>query len=176
MQVQPLRERLQQQTLLEISVVAVSLFAERGFAETTVEEIARAAGTSVRTFHRYFPAKEDAVSPALDAGWQLFVDAFAARPADEPVPDGLVAALAESLHGEMARRHLTLIQTLPGSPALEPAWLRVHARCQAALEPVLAGARPGARLAAGALRRGLRRGRDQDRRRDLGRRPRQVNH
>jgi AcrR family transcriptional regulator len=135
----PLRERRQRQTLLEMSDAAVELFAERGFAETTVQEVARAAGVSVRTFHRYFPAKEDAVSPVLDAGWQAYVDAFAVRPEREPVLDGLVAALAESLDGQMARRHMKFLRALPGSLALEPVWLRVHHRCHAALRPVLAG-------------------------------------
>ena len=98
----PLRERRQQQTLLEISSAAVDLFSERGFSEITVEEIARAAGVSVGTFHRYFPSKEHAVCPVLDAGWKAFMDAFAASPRDEPVLDSLVGALSESLHGEIA--------------------------------------------------------------------------
>jgi AcrR family transcriptional regulator len=136
--VTPLQERRKLQTLLEISEVAVDLFAERGFAETTVEEVARTAGVSVRTFHRYFPAKEDAVSPVLDAAWQAYLAAFAARPENEPVLDGLVAALAESLDGQMMGRHLTFLRTLPGSPALAPTWLRVHDRCQAGLQQVLA--------------------------------------
>jgi AcrR family transcriptional regulator len=134
----PLRERRQQQTLLEISSAAVDLFAERGFSEVTVEEIARAAGVSLRTFHRYFPSKEHAVCPVLDAGWKAFMDAFAARPGDEPVLDGLVAALSGCMDGEIARRHMQFIQGLPGSPALEPVWLAVLDRCQSGLRPVLA--------------------------------------
>ena len=152
-----LRERRQQQTLLEISAVAVDLFAERGVADVTVEEVAAAAGVSVRTFHRYFPSKEDAVCPALDAGWTAFMDAFAARPDQEPVADGLAAALAQSLDGEMTRRHLQFIRGLPGSPSLEPVWLRVLDRCQAGLRPALARRlglvpdSPRARLAAACV-------------------------
>lgn len=133
-----LRERRRQQTSLEISDVAVGLFAERGFAGTTVAEVADAAGVSVRTFHRLFPTKESVVAPVLEAGWTVFVDAFATRPDHEPVLKGLVAALARSVEGDTARRHLRFLRTLPGEPTLEPEWLRVLDRCTVALQPVLA--------------------------------------
>jgi len=45
----------------ELAVTAVRLFEERGFDETTVEEIAEAADYSASTFFRHFGTKEDAV-------------------------------------------------------------------------------------------------------------------
>jgi AcrR family transcriptional regulator len=62
----------------------MALFAERGFHAVTVEEIAEAAEISPRTFFRYFPAKEDVVLLEQRRIQQRLVDAFAARPADEP--------------------------------------------------------------------------------------------
>lgn len=42
-----------------IAHAAVGEFVKRGFAATTVEDIAAAAGCSSRTFYRYFGAKDD---------------------------------------------------------------------------------------------------------------------
>lgn len=42
---------------------AFELFVERGFEQTTVDDIVRLAGVGRRSFFRYFPSKEDVVFP-----------------------------------------------------------------------------------------------------------------
>jgi AcrR family transcriptional regulator len=75
------RARLAMRT--EIAETAFALFLERGFEQTTVDEIAEAAGLSRRSFFRYFPTKEDAVFGLLyDLGEELAA-AIAARPSTE---------------------------------------------------------------------------------------------
>jgi AcrR family transcriptional regulator len=55
------RERRRLRTRRGLAAAAVRLFEERGFAATTVEEIADAADYSASTFFRAFERKEDAV-------------------------------------------------------------------------------------------------------------------
>jgi AcrR family transcriptional regulator len=54
-----LRERKKQKTRETIIKVALGLFVERGYEETTIAEIADAAEVSPRTIFAYFPSKED---------------------------------------------------------------------------------------------------------------------
>ncbi|WP_367824953.1 TetR family transcriptional regulator [Microbacterium sp. LMI13-1-1.1] len=89
-----------------VAQVGIDLFAERGFDAVTVEEIAANVGISARSFHRYFPTKEDSVIGETRVGGELVTDAFAARPLDETVWESLAAAfgaLLDSTGTEVSR-------------------------------------------------------------------------
>jgi AcrR family transcriptional regulator len=73
-----LRERKKLKTRAGIQREAMRLFLEKGFAATTIEEIAEAAEISPSTFFNYFPTKEDVVfQDELDP---LILAAFNAQP------------------------------------------------------------------------------------------------
>jgi AcrR family transcriptional regulator len=79
----------------ELEAVALRLFDQRGFANVTVEEIASEAHISVRTFYRYFAAKEDVLQLRIVRRSEILREALVARPADEPPLRSLRVALEE---------------------------------------------------------------------------------
>jgi AcrR family transcriptional regulator len=79
------RERKKQRTREAIVDAAFTLFADKGFEATTVEEIADLVDVSSRTFFRYFSSKEDVVLTFQEEQFAAIMAAIAARPADEPV-------------------------------------------------------------------------------------------
>jgi AcrR family transcriptional regulator len=92
-----LRERKRTRTRLMIQTEALRLFDEKGYAQTTVEEIADAAAISPRTFFRYFPSKEDVV--IWDEYDPLALELLASRPENEPLAETFRAVLRETLRG-----------------------------------------------------------------------------
>jgi AcrR family transcriptional regulator len=78
--------------------------------------IASEAHISVRTFYRYFPAKEDVLQIRIDRRSQGLRAALWARPADEPPLHSLRLAFAEQLaaeDAELLRRWITVIRQTP---------------------------------------------------------------
>jgi AcrR family transcriptional regulator len=54
---------------------AAGVFGKRGAADTTVEDILRAAGVSRRTFYRFFQSKEDVLDALHEIGCNMLIGA-----------------------------------------------------------------------------------------------------
>jgi AcrR family transcriptional regulator len=78
--IQPLRARKQEFVRGTIWDAAVDLFVERGYDETTVDDIARAAGVSRRSFFRYFASKDDLMGHGIVTYGSLISAAIRACP------------------------------------------------------------------------------------------------
>ncbi|MGT2425065.1 mycofactocin system transcriptional regulator [Amnibacterium kyonggiense] len=105
-------------TVAELSHIGLELFISRGFDETTVDDIAEAAGIGRRTFFRYFASKNDLPWGDFDGlirGMRAYLDAL---PADVPLLTALRSAVLEfnrfpNVEAAYHRRRMTLLLTVP---------------------------------------------------------------
>lgn len=112
-----LRERKKLRTRATIREQAMRLFAEKGYGETTVEQIAEAAEISPSTFFRYFPSKEQLV--LVDDYDPIMIQGFKDEPAELPALTALRRSMErvfttmspEQLDREIARQKL--IRSVP---------------------------------------------------------------
>jgi AcrR family transcriptional regulator len=110
-----LRERKKARTRWAIQEHALRLFADRGYAATTIDQIAAAADISPSTFFRYFPTKEDVV--VQDEYDAVLVEAFrqAATSADpvrtlREVMSGVFAEVPEAEWVKSAERSALVLR------------------------------------------------------------------
>ena len=79
----------------ELEQVAFDLFDRQGFEQTTVEDIASAAGIGRRTFFRYFASKNEVPWGDFDAELGRMRDGLAAAPATAPLMDAIRVAVVD---------------------------------------------------------------------------------
>lgn len=93
------REARKRQTRDAIEAAAWRLFARNGFDETTVDDIAAAAGVAPRTFFRYFDTKE----AVLYGAWRERIERFCAELRDRPAGEAPLVAIVNTLAGFMSQ-------------------------------------------------------------------------
>ena len=131
-----LRERKKQQTRDEISAVATLLFAQRGFDQVTIAEVAAAADVAKMTVTNHFPLKEDLVFDRHEEMTAGLAAAVADRGPGESVPACIRRTYAESLErGDPTLGHLGVkfAQLVEASPALLAREQQIHSQREAAL-------------------------------------------
>ncbi|MBR7837783.1 TetR family transcriptional regulator [Actinospica durhamensis] len=136
----PLSERRRAETRREIAEEAVRLFAEKGVAATSADEIAAAAGVSTRTLWRYFRTKEECVRPLLTTG----LDAMAERVRTWDGTGSLFEAVRRGGELEMEPRHADalhrLVRLTEQEPGLRAVWLETHAEAEGLFAEIVAEA------------------------------------
>jgi mycofactocin system transcriptional regulator len=82
----------------ELELVALRLFTEQGFDETTIDQIADAAGVSRRTFFRYYNTKASVLWAEFDTEVETIRAALANTPATLPMMDAIRNAVVAANH------------------------------------------------------------------------------
>lgn len=102
---------------------ALRLFAAQGYEATTVDEIAAAAGVSVRSFHHHFPTKRDVLVGDLSGPAERLAEVLAAQPdGQHPLVAFRAALRSLGLQKEAAHRERILLRAgiLRAEPHLVP--------------------------------------------------------
>jgi AcrR family transcriptional regulator len=133
----PLNQRRKAQTRIEIAKAALRLFARDGYDTVGLDAIAEEAGVSLRTLYRYFPTKDELLSPLVMGGTAGLAELLAERPAEEPLVEAVQRAYEErAAFAGPANVHV-LIGLLVNVPVLRARWLDDLRTVEEALTPVI---------------------------------------
>lgn len=123
-----LRERKRIATRRAIQLAALTVVRDRGLETATVDEIARVADVSPRTFFNYFPSKEDAIvgdGPELPHGELQESFVRDRGPVLEALADILVASVSPNLEDhEVVTARRVLLRDHPQLAARR--WANIH--------------------------------------------------
>lgn len=134
------RQQRSRETYARILDEAARIFDERGYAATTTNGVAEAAGVSIGSLYQYFPNK-DAVLFALAQrhlaeSAAVVTEAMAANDSSaepEEVVRGVIEAVVQ-LHRVNPRVHHLLFERVPQSPELRRLFVEVEASTVALVE------------------------------------------
>jgi AcrR family transcriptional regulator len=120
------RERKKQETRQALEQAALHLFAERGYEQTTVEDIAEAADVAVRTFFRYFSSKQDVLfgDVVTDRVTRLRSE-LASRPSTESPIESIIAVMdrLDVVGAEAEEQILPRLELMRHQPSLTTRYL-----------------------------------------------------
>ncbi|GAA2417517.1 helix-turn-helix domain-containing protein [Streptomyces coeruleofuscus] len=134
----PLREQTRSVVRALLTKTALELFATKGYDDTTLEEIAAAAGVSKRTLFNYFRNKEDLALNGLSEQGELIAARLAERPADEDPWTSLRAAFQVLEEMDLtAERRLEMTTLLFGNETLRAGHAEKQARWQDLFAPLI---------------------------------------
>lgn len=135
-----LKVRKQQVVRDALYAAAQELFLARGFEKVTVEEIARAAGVSRRTFFRYYESKEDVLVERSDRLGELLLAELAARSVGEPPLLAIRNALVPAVEIGLEERDLVrcIIRLLRETSSLRRAMMERRNRLEERIAALMA--------------------------------------
>jgi AcrR family transcriptional regulator len=106
------RERKASETRSRIAQAALELFLRQGYADTTVDQIAEAAGVSRRSVFLHFPTKDAMLLDHFVVQRDALIKRLQERPRSEPVLVSLHLILREMCYHGYDRRLLAQIRAV----------------------------------------------------------------
>jgi AcrR family transcriptional regulator len=110
------KQQLVRDTIYE---AAIELFGKKGFDQTTVEEVAQAAGVSRRSFFRYYATKDDLLAQSVMHYGAALTAAIAACPATlaplEVVREMVLAGVKHTSAQPLIRQIIEIAQRSPAA-------------------------------------------------------------
>lgn len=127
-------------TKAQLSTIAIELFSARGFENTSVDDIAAAAGIARRTLFRYYPSKNAIAWGEFDERIAQMRDHLAAAPADEPLAQSLLEVLIEfnQFDPQDVSHHRQRMELLLRVPALQAHSMLMYAEWRHAIAEFVA--------------------------------------
>jgi AcrR family transcriptional regulator len=128
-----LRERKKQRTRQVLADTALSVFGERGFDTTPLNDLLDAVEVSRRTFFRNFRSKEDVALTAVTQLWSAYLDVLDEADRSGPLVDvfrDAMLATLDRMGEDWYRRFPPTLRMIERSPALEGYTLRHCAEVQ----------------------------------------------
>ncbi|OBF80788.1 hypothetical protein A5791_07520 [Mycobacterium sp. 852002-51163_SCH5372311] len=113
-----LRDRRRAELRAQILDAAHRLFAERGFAAVTTEDIAATAGVSISTYFRYAPTKESLLVAPIRQAVANVVASYSARPSDESAAEAFINLIVENIVGRTDQHATPWRQAILTAPDL----------------------------------------------------------
>ena len=104
----------------ELRLIALRMFAERGFENTTVEQVTAEAGVSERTFFRYFATKASVLWTEFETEVETIQASLGEVPDRVPMMDAIRAAVvaANHYHADDVPEMRLRMQLIATEPAL----------------------------------------------------------
>jgi len=124
----------------ELERIALDLFATKGFDETTVDDIAAAAGIGRRTFFRYHPSKNDLVWGEFDTALERLRRWLDDCPPEQPLMDAVQQAVLafNRLDPAEVPWHRRRMQLILRTPTLQAHSTLMYARWRAVIAEFVA--------------------------------------
>jgi AcrR family transcriptional regulator len=135
------REDKKRRTRERLELVALELFAQRGYERTTVDDVADAAGVSARTVFRYFPVKADLLFGDAEADLDALRELLVKPDASLPPFDAARAALGAFAERIGTPTNAERARVIDSSPTLAARALELRGRWAEAVAAELAARR-----------------------------------